>query len=71
MDLGNVTLDKPLPYVGITPIQIATAIVILVVGWIVAKIIVASFKHGLKKTSSRTSSWSSLEGSSARSFTLQ
>ncbi|ASJ00807.1 mechanosensitive ion channel family protein [Thermococcus gorgonarius] len=45
-----VGLDEPLPYVGITLVQIATAIVILVVGWIVAKIVVASFKRGLKKT---------------------
>ncbi|WP_297510370.1 mechanosensitive ion channel family protein [Thermococcus sp.] len=42
--------DKPLPYVGVTPIQIVTAIVILVVGWIVTKIITASFKRGLRKT---------------------
>ncbi len=42
--------DKPLPYVGVTPIQIVTAVVILVVGWIVAKVLTASFKRGLKKT---------------------
>ncbi|HII66478.1 mechanosensitive ion channel family protein [Thermococcus sp.] len=45
-----VVLDKPLPYVGITPMQIITAVLVLIVGFIVAKIIVASFKKGLKKT---------------------
>ncbi|ASJ02900.1 mechanosensitive ion channel protein MscS [Thermococcus profundus] len=44
------TLDKPLPYVGMKPVQVITAIVILIVGYIVAKIVVASFKRGLKKT---------------------
>ncbi len=46
-------LDKPLPpYVGgVTPIQVITAIVILIVGYIVAKILVSMFKRGgLKKT---------------------
>lgn len=43
-------LDKPLPYVGITPIQIITALVVLVVGYIMAKIVVRIFKKGLKKT---------------------
>ena len=43
-------IDAPLPYVGITPLQIITAVVILVVGFVVTKIIVASFKKGLKKT---------------------
>ncbi|ASJ07324.1 mechanosensitive ion channel family protein [Thermococcus pacificus] len=45
-----VGFDEPLPYVGITPLQIITAVVVLVVGWIVAKIVVTSFKRGLKKT---------------------
>ncbi|EEB73205.1 mechanosensitive ion channel family protein [Thermococcus sp. AM4] len=43
-------IDKPLPYVGVTPLQIATAVAILVVGWIVTKIVVGAFKKGLKKT---------------------
>ena len=43
-------IDKPLPYVGVTPLQIATAIAIIVVGWIVTKIVVGAFKKGLKKT---------------------
>ncbi|WP_456365472.1 mechanosensitive ion channel family protein [Thermococcus sp.] len=42
--------DKPLPYVGVTPIQIVTAVVILLVGWVVAKVLAASFKRGLRKT---------------------
>ena len=45
-----VALEEPLPYVGITPMQIITAVVVLVVGFIVTKIIVASFKKGLQKT---------------------
>jgi len=45
-----VKIDKPLPYVGVTPLQIATAVAILVVGWIVTKIVVGAFKKGLKKT---------------------
>lgn len=45
-----VVLDKPLPYVGVKPIQVITAIAVLIVGYIVAKIVVASFKKGLKKT---------------------
>ncbi|HIH72269.1 MAG: Small-conductance mechanosensitive channel [Thermococcales archaeon 44_46] len=45
-----VILDKPLPYVEITPLQIITAVIVLIVGFVVAKIIVASFKRGLQKT---------------------
>jgi len=45
-----VTLEKQLPYLGVTPIQILTAILVLVVGWIVTKITVKSFKMALKKT---------------------
>ena len=42
-------LENPIPYIGITPVQIITALVILIVGWVVTKIVVASFKKGLKK----------------------
>lgn len=45
-----VAFDRPLPYVGITPVQIATALVVLVVGWIAAKVVTSSFKRGLRKT---------------------
>ncbi len=45
-----VALDKPLPYLNMSPMQLITALVILIVGWILTRIIVGSFKHGLKKT---------------------
>lgn len=45
-----VVLDEPLPYVGVKPIQVITAIAVLIVGYIVAKIIVRAFRKGLKKT---------------------
>ncbi|WP_297499826.1 mechanosensitive ion channel family protein [Thermococcus sp.] len=45
-----VAFDKPLPYVGVTPIQIVTSLVILIVGWALAKVITESFKRGLRKT---------------------
>ncbi|MBP1912662.1 mechanosensitive ion channel family protein [Thermococcus stetteri] len=45
-----VVLDKSLPYVGVTPMQVITAVAILIVGYIVAKVITASFKRGLRKT---------------------
>jgi len=45
-----VVLDEPLPYVGVKPIQVITAIAVLIVGYIVAKIVVSMFKKGLKKT---------------------
>ena len=45
-----VAFDRPLPYVGITPVQIATALVVLVVGWVATKVITSSFKRGLRKT---------------------
>lgn len=45
-----VAFDKPLPYVGVTPLQMATAVAILVIGWVVTKILVGTFKRGLKKT---------------------
>ena len=45
-----VRFDQQLPYIGITPMQVITAILVLVVGWIVAKIVVRAFKGALKKT---------------------
>ncbi|WP_297068973.1 mechanosensitive ion channel family protein [Thermococcus sp.] len=45
-----VALDKPLPYLNMTPMQVVTALVILILGWILTKVIVSSFKHGLRKT---------------------
>ncbi|WP_456421852.1 mechanosensitive ion channel family protein [Thermococcus sp.] len=43
-------LNEPLPYVGFTAMQLITAVAVLVVGWIAVKVVVASFKRGLKKT---------------------
>ncbi|USH00909.1 mechanosensitive ion channel family protein [Thermococcus argininiproducens] len=45
-----IVLNEPLPYVNITPIQIVMALAILIIGWIVAKVIVGTFKKSLKKT---------------------
>jgi small-conductance mechanosensitive channel len=45
-----VGFNEPLPYLGVTPFQIVSAIVILVVGFAVAKIIVGAFKRSLKRT---------------------
>ncbi len=45
-----VAVDKPLPYLNMSPMQLITALVILIVGWILTKVIVGSFKRGLKKT---------------------
>lgn len=35
---------------GVKPVQVITAIAVLIVGYIVAKIVVSMFKKGLKKT---------------------
>jgi len=43
-------LDEPIPYVGVKPIQVITAVVILVVGWVATRLIVASLRRGLKRT---------------------
>lgn len=45
-----VAFDEPLPYIGVTPFQLVSALVILIVGYIVAKIIVSLFKKSVKKT---------------------
>ncbi|NJE10451.1 mechanosensitive ion channel family protein [Thermococcus sp. MAR1] len=45
-----VAFDKPLPYVGATPFQLASALIILIVGYIVARVLVGVFKKSLKKT---------------------
>lgn len=42
--------DEPLPYISVTPFRIGLALAILLVGYIIAKVIVASFKRGLRKT---------------------
>lgn len=43
-------LGNPLPYIGVTPMQIIIALVILIVGWIVIKLIVSAFKRSLERT---------------------
>jgi len=45
-----VSLDEPLPYVGVTLMRVVIAVAVLIVGYIVTKIVVASFKRGLKRT---------------------
>ncbi len=46
----NIDLGSPLPYIGITPIQIIWAIIIFAIGVVVTKIIVYVFKKGVKRT---------------------
>ncbi|MBO8181182.1 MAG: mechanosensitive ion channel family protein [Archaeoglobus sp.] len=43
-------LGETIPYTTVTLLQVITAIVILVVGWILAKIVLAVFRKSLKKT---------------------
>ena len=45
-----VALDEPLPYIGITPFQLVSALIILIVGYVVTKVIVGLFKKSMKKT---------------------
>ncbi len=46
-----VAFDEPLPYIGgVTPFQLVSALIILIVGYVVAKILVGIFKRGLRKT---------------------
>ena len=45
-----VALDEPLPYIGVTPFQLISALVILIVGYIIAKILVSAFKKSMRKT---------------------
>ncbi|CAD5244361.1 mechanosensitive ion channel family protein [Thermococcus camini] len=45
-----VALDAPLPYIGVTPFQLISALVILVVGYVLARIIVGLFKKSLGRT---------------------
>ncbi len=41
---------EPLPYIGISPMQIIIALVILILGWIVIKLIVSAFKKSLARS---------------------
>ncbi len=43
-------MNSKIPYLGVTPVQVITAAIILVVGFILTKIITALFKKSLKKT---------------------
>lgn len=45
-----ITLGQAIPYTGITLMQVITAIVVLIIGWLTAKIIVGVFKKELTKT---------------------
>jgi len=45
-----VAFDEPLPYIGTTPFQLVSALIILIVGYIVAKILVSLFKKSMRKT---------------------
>lgn len=43
-------VGEPLPYIGISPMQVIIALIILVVGWVVIKLIVSAFKRSLEKS---------------------
>lgn len=45
-----VAFDEPLPYIGATPFQLVSALIILIVGYIVAKILISIFKKSMRKT---------------------
>ncbi|ASJ04712.1 mechanosensitive ion channel family protein [Thermococcus barossii] len=45
-----VAFDEPLPYIGVTPFQLVSALIILVVGYLVARILVSLLKRSLRKT---------------------
>lgn len=45
-----IDLGQTIPYTDITVLQVVTAIIILIIGWIAAKIIIAVFRKELKKT---------------------
>lgn len=45
-----VTFNEPLSYLRITPFQLISALIILIVGYVVAKIFLGIFKRGLRKT---------------------
>lgn len=43
-------LNEPLSYIGITPFQIISALIILVAGYVVSKILISLFKKSIGKT---------------------
>ena len=45
-----IDLGRTIPYTGITVLQVLTAIIVLVIGWIAVKVIIAVFKKELGKT---------------------
>lgn len=48
--MANYAVGEPLPYIGISPMQIIIALIILIVGWIAIKLIVSAFKKSLERT---------------------
>jgi small conductance mechanosensitive channel len=48
--MTTISLGQAIPYTDITVLQVLTAIIVLVVGWIAVKIIIAVFKKELVKT---------------------
>ncbi|WP_099210934.1 mechanosensitive ion channel family protein [Thermococcus henrietii] len=45
-----VNLNQALPYVGVTPFQLISALAILIVGYVIARAVVGAFKRTLRKT---------------------
>ncbi|GAB6135314.1 mechanosensitive ion channel family protein [Thermococcus prieurii] len=45
-----VNLNQALPYVGVTPFQLISALAILIVGYVIARAVVGAFKRALRKT---------------------
>lgn len=43
-------MNRELPYIGVTPVQLIWTVVVLIVGWIAAKIISSIFRASLRKT---------------------
>lgn len=50
MPVDLTIISKPIPYVGITLLQLLTALAVLAVGWLITRLVTASFKRGLRKT---------------------
>ncbi len=45
-----VVLNEPLPYIGVTPFQLISSLVILVAGYVITRILVGIFKRSMGKT---------------------
>ncbi|MDY6966512.1 MAG: hypothetical protein SVM80_11205 [Halobacteriota archaeon] len=46
----NVLFSQTMPYTTITVLQVLTALIILVIGWVITRIIMSVFKGRMEKT---------------------